>query len=273
MGPGLGLYQGCAIWRKLTWFGYAVVTAVVGIISLGGVTSAAAPVSGAATISIGRSLDSVEPATSVVLEPSLNYELNPIQKIEFATAIERPTDPYLNFSVPKSSLIYSQKLLLFNSAETSIRIGLSALDLERWQSDGYMIRPSISFQLVKPLRENLSLLLRAGTYGQLNEYTQRTNGADLPKFGFSQRVGISWNLAPVTLEARLNVEQKNVGVWKNDYTTYEQISYAIADSISVGVSHEILSSVIDGSTGLGRPFRFFDSRESRVSFLVDFNWL
>ena len=58
--------------------------------------------------------------------------------------------------------------------------------------------------------------------------------------------------------------------WNNDYATKESLYYDLNDSLSFGVEHTLLSSIVDESTGQFRGLNVFDNRKSNFAAFVQY---
>lgn len=215
--------------------------------------------------SLGTKLQPEEPATSVAFEPLLGLDFAKRGELSLYALIDRPLDPYKNFAVPKVRLEFDKPLSLIPIFNSELQFYLTALQLERWSIDGYMTRGTVGLKVFKEFFSALTLAGKVAPFVQANQYRQTESGRDLSRGGFNEELDLTLRLGAFTLDLAFLVTQSATdAVWRNDYASYEYLSYGLNKFVSVGVGHELLSSVIDSSTGFFRPIQLFDGRESRV---------
>jgi hypothetical protein len=225
-------------------------------------------VSASLTNNIGQNLSPEDPQTSFTFEPEIIFHLGSSTDLSLSSAIDRPTDPYKNFSVPKTIAALHQKIELTDFAETKLILSENAINLDRWAADGHSLRTSLGLQAEKELLTNLTLITRVGPYIQANKYTQNTEGKDLARYGLSEKIHLKYVLGDFLFEAALVLDQRMTSAWYNDYATLEAISYQLSELVSFGISHELLGSFIEPSTGFSKRLEFFHERDSRLSAFV-----
>jgi hypothetical protein len=232
--------------------------------------------SGALTTSFGYTLAPEDHAVSFSAEPDLFYDLPQGRQLELYAFVDRPTDPYKNFAVPKIVLTGRQPLTDEEKNGIVLAPSLSALDLDHWKRDGYRLRltPALEWTpSIGKVGRSLAFLLRAGPYGQLAEYRETAEGREIARFGFTEKaaVGLTWERLYFEVDLVFDQRVLGNGTWKNDYSTLEKVTYRLGERLAVGVSHALLGSVVDETTGYIRPFRLWNERESRVSALVEYD--
>jgi hypothetical protein len=221
------------------------------------------------TTTLGTDLSAEEPNRSFTFEPLMVSAFRGKRKLEFYAALERPMDAHKNFSLPKATVSLNQGLPPFYGFETGVRLAVSAYDLERWKLDGHKLHIFLGGELSFPLGSRLTLQLLAGPKAQWNAYAQRADGVEQERFGFYERLTALLKLGAFEIEASFRMEQRKTSDWIQEYVSSEEVSYPINETFSVGISHELISGVIDESTGFYRSFRVFHQRESRVSTFVE----
>lgn len=221
------------------------------------------------TGSVSRAVDRVESASYFLIEPDFTYHASDSSHLNLYLAVERPFDSHLNWRLPKTVLAWHEDLDFFSSARAQLRVSSTILEWERWNTDGYMLRPGVALQVEKDLTPHLTLLLRAGPWAQLSQFRQRTDGSSLPAYGFTERIGLEGTWGDLIVDLRLILEQFYAAQWKNNYATVERVAYRVSDDFTVGALHELLSNVVDDSTGGYRSIRVYDDRQSRFSAYVE----
>ncbi|MCB9254354.1 MAG: hypothetical protein H6617_06700 [Bdellovibrionaceae bacterium] len=223
------------------------------------------------TTTFGTTLDPKNSQSSFTLEPQLAWNLSGNTALTAYTEIDRPLNPYENFSSPVSYLLLTHKVNWVPETKTTLRFAIRANNLHRWKYDGYQLRSEAGIQLSRDLGSQFSLMGRAWTYGDLNEYRQTTSGKALPLVGFGERVALSFSPGNFNFELHVIVGQSYHGqsgdraLWKNSIVTAEVAEYRFNDTYTVGVSHELVHSLIDETTGLRGTLKIFDGRASRLS--------
>jgi len=225
--------------------------------------------SGSFAARYGQTLDAKNPQGALSFEPFLALPFDGNRRTELSAVIDRPTDVYKNFEVPRLAVTYWQRLDPIDGWKTAVQGSANGLNLERWKMDGHQIRFSLAGEIHKELLPSFTLSLKAGPFMQWNRYAQTASGTGLPWAGLQERLRLVWEYRDFALDLRLLVAQSRAAVWKNDYATYEAITYRILPGVKVGVSHELESSVIDEITGRARGLDVFDARVSRVSALME----
>jgi hypothetical protein len=221
--------------------------------------------------SMGCVLAPEDRATSLSWEPDVLLSFAGGRQIELYAFVNRPTDPYKNFSVPKGILTLRQALPFWEKLGPALALSASALDLDRWNLDGYSVRNLLAIELTPDLGKKWGIYFRVGPFVQMSEYTQSASGRDLPRYGLSEKFVVAYASDWLELEFDLIVDQRYAVNWKNDYATFEKAGYRLTPKIAVGLSHMLASGAIDDTTGFYRPVSAWDARESRVS--AYFEWL
>lgn len=220
--------------------------------------------------SVGSQLDKTDGKASLTLEPTLSYDFGNRRVLELYSAIDRPFNQYERLTLPKTILTYAHGFKWIQGVTTTATAAATAISLDRWNADGSMLRGSVALTAKKEILRDLTLALKVGPYGQLNRYRQTTSGKDLPKYGLTEKMTVEYTLGRVVFDFVILFDQKYSTVWKNAYSTLEQAAYKVTDNWSLGLSHELLGSTLDDSTGLSSPFQVFHERNSRVSAFVEF---
>lgn len=208
-----------------------------------------------------------EPGTSFTFEPVVSVGPNDDRGIDLYSQIDRPLDRFKNLQIQQTQLTFRQALA--TPIPLRGRLIVNALDLDRWTEDGSQLRLGGTAEATLLNTPHWNLFLRAGPYVQFNRYRQRTDGTDLPRYGFTERAGVGFRYGPVAGEMQLLVEQYYGAKWSNDYSTFERIGYSLHANLVAGLQHELVSGLVDDSTGLYRGIRITDGRESRISVFVD----
>lgn len=224
---------------------------------------------GTFTTSYGTKLGPEAGEGALSFEPRIVIPLDVTKSLELSTVVVRPADPYKNFALPRTYVAYSHLFYLRQGVDTKAILSANALDADLWKSDGYRLRTSAVLEISRAWITNVELSLRVGPFAQFNQYRQTTAGVSLPSYGLGERLKLAWSLGDFLVDIRLILNQSNAGSWKNDYATFEAVGYRLMPGVMVGLAHELLSSAIDDSTGLARPVRVFDGRDSRVSALLE----
>jgi hypothetical protein len=218
--------------------------------------------------SLGQNLSPEEPATSISFEPELKFNSSDKTAFTIYSLVNRPTDPYKNFEVPKAIFAVTQTVSVFDDVTTKLSAGVNLLSLDRWKAEGYTFRPSIGFIAEKEVARGLTIRGRLSPYAQFNRYTQTASGVTLPTFGLNERLTLLYTVGDFDFDAHLIFDQRHASVWVNDIATLESAAYNINSEMNVGLAHELVSGGIDSTTGFSRPIRFFHERESRISAFV-----
>lgn len=237
-------------------------------IASGAVQPTVGDINGQVMTSMNQSLDKAERATAFTFEPFLVYHMTEKQNFSLYSAINRPTDNYQPFSIPKTILTYRSVFAWLPEVESAWRVYVNAVDVTRWSSDGYQMRVGVAADLATELLPGLVAYVRFGPYAQASRYNQDSSGRNLPRYGFNERLGLTYENGPFRAEAILVVDQSNNGVWVNDYDTTEQISVEVHENIRLGAAHHLVSSLVDDSTGYYRPVRLLSGRDSRFSIFA-----
>ncbi|MCB0404698.1 MAG: hypothetical protein KDD51_07905 [Bdellovibrionales bacterium] len=223
------------------------------------------------TTTFGTTLDPKNSQSSFTLEPQLAWNLNQKTTLSAYSEIDRPLNPYENFSSPITYLLLTHKVDWVPGTTTTLRFTIRANNLHRWKYDGYQLRSEGGVQLSRDLGNHVNLMGRLWAHGDLNEYRQTTAGKDLPRLGFGERIALSYSPGDFNFELHVIVGQSyhgnsgNRALWKNSIVTAEVAEYRLSDSYTVGFSHELIHSLIDETTGLRGTMKIFDGRASRLS--------
>lgn len=216
--------------------------------------------------SFGRDLSPETPSTSVSLEPDLGVTFGKT-RVGLYSLFDRPTDPFEKMTVPKTILSVKHD---FAASDFTLSPALSTnlIALDRWGIDGYQVRETASV-IGKISPGPWTFMLRAGAFGIASKYTILADGRAATRYGFVQRADVEYKYKRLVLQALISTVQRFNGVWANDYATSESVGYEFSDTGTIAIQHELLSSVIDASTGFNRPLRIADNRDSRLSLVLE----
>ena len=217
----------------------------------------------------GTTLNREDRQTSITLTPELTYRTQPKSLIHFATIIDRPTNPYSQFQIPVVSLSGVRELDPSGALNPQVSLSFSALSLDKLGSEGLSLRTRPAMGASLSLFSFLTLSGRLGPYLILSQYTQFTNGEPKPKYGINELISANLTVASFRAEVEVALDQAYTTFWRNNYSSTESLAYLFSDTFSLGVSHSLLSSVVDDTTGFYRRVQVFDSRQSRISMFLD----
>ncbi len=226
------------------------------------------PISASLTTTLGTTRDRLNSLASFTFEPSLTAPLSQNWTGVLYAELDRPLDPYQNFSMARAYALLIQNIPLVDGVDTALRYYLQANQIDRWSNDGSQVRAVLEAEAHIPVAGAFSVLTRASGFGQANRYRQATDGRDLPRYGFAERVALLFAPAPFNFEWHFIFSQSQTAVWKNGFATAMVAEYVVNPALTVGLSHEFLSSLVDETTGLHSTFRLMDSRTSRWSAYV-----
>ncbi len=230
------------------------------------------PFSGSITASFSQSSDSQKSDASLGLESDLFFQFSKKLNAELLATLQRPTDSYRNFRFPR--LLLSLRAIAYaeETGTLAALYSISGLDIDEWSAHGAVVQHLVGAEAQWMPINRLSLQLRAGPTFYTNQYRTRANGIVLPTWGFYQRVDATFQPGRWLFNLRLTAEERQAGVWKNDYSTLERIGYWITRNWNVSLLHRFTGQIVDDSTGLYRPVQFFDSRESRFAVLTELDF-
>lgn len=221
------------------------------------------------TASVGTNLDPDEPEGALTFEPTVGWTFEKGQSLSLYSAIVRPLDPYDNFEAPKTVVTFTQPLPIWTDWTTSVGATANALSLHRWGTDGTMVRWGLFASISREFAPGLTAALRLSPLLQTNEFGQTTAGANLTRWGLTESLAVAYTTGPLTFEVSLVVGQRYNGTaWRNSYSSVQAVSYQAMEKVAFGLSHGLLSSMVDSSTGRYAPIRVFDGRDSEVSAFV-----
>ncbi len=219
---------------------------------------------------VGSQLDKQNDKASLTLEPTVTYQFDSIRYLELYSAFDRPFNPYDKVTVPKTILTFGHEVSFARGTKSLATVALTALSLDRWSTDGRMMRGSVALtHKIEPFT-NFTISFKAGPFAQTNEYRQTTAGRDLPKYGFAEKLIVEYTIGRFVLDFVLLADQRYSVNWKNGYSTLEQAAYRLDDQWTLGLSHELIGSTLDDSTGRFHALQVFDERNSRVSAFVEY---
>ncbi len=130
-------------------------------------------------------------------------------------------------------------------------------------------RPAIGLS-IQPF-SFLTLSGRMGPYLVLSQYKQFAHGAPKPRYGINELLAVEFSISSWKLEIEWILDQAYTSFWNNNYSSSESLQYLFSSSVSLGISHSLLSSIIDDSTGFYRTVQAFDDRNSRLSLFLNVN--
>jgi len=166
-------------------------------------------------------------------------------------------------------LLAEHRLVNGSSRWFHLRASASVVDLHRFGADGFHLRTGLGVEMTQRLRYGFSFGVRAVPFLQLSQYRLRADGSAQPRYGISEQLSFRYRADFFHAEIRLNLEQRLAGHWQNDYATLEQVYFDLSPNISLGVAHEIASSLLDESTGRLNNVRVFDGRDSRLTVFAE----
>ena len=254
---------------NVKFFGYLSLAITMTFAVLANATEPASLLTTDLTTSIGTTLDPKDTQTSVGIEPELTFHVSKKTDIGLYAWIDRPTDAYKNFGVPLITLTPVVAFDSFPGLKTSVSLLIAALEVESWKAEGSSIKVRPGFKVGSEILKGLTLSGRVGPYAVFNRYAQSTDGKDRSRYGLNEKLMLDYELGHFVLQLALAFDQRYTQVWKNDYSTFEQLQYNITDAFGIGVNHSLLGGFIDESTGYYKKLQLFDSRQSRVSAFVE----
>lgn len=230
-------------------------------------------ISGSFRTYVGRSLSPEEPATALTFEPAAAVIFPSATTLSFLATIDRPTNKYENFQVPRLRTRVKQGLGITNVAKISTELTAAGVDVHRWSNEGAMLRTSAGLVAEKRIfNEQLLITLKASPFYQFNSYRQTTDGQVKPEYGVAELVGLELRTGRTTISADIQFQQTFHSLWKNGFATSQEIAYNFTDNWSVGAGHQLLGSFIDASTGRSSPLKLYDSRQSQVSAFLGYEF-
>lgn len=218
--------------------------------------------------SYNQTLDPKALDNSVSLEPSLAIAFPSQTSLGVAALIDRPMDAYSNFEVPRLVVLLKQEMLEISKTQLFVNLGVTVLDFHRWSQEGTMLRNSLGLSLEHEEEAGFSVSLHISPFYQLNEFRQTTAGKTKSRYGLSEKVVLGYQWGRTTLSAALVVTQRYTSLWKNDYSTEEQLSYQLDPTWSIGFAHALLGETVDETTGRYTDIKVFDHRKSLLSAFV-----
>lgn len=215
--------------------------------------------------SLGTHLSQENPHSSLTLEPEFHYSFSDGMALSLYAAVLRPIKSTENFSVPQTTLRLEHNFTLFQEPAQA-RYLLTLLELERWKAEGHLIRNGADLRIEKLVGPNFTLNFRLGAWVQSSRYTQRSSGESNPHFGLSQLFGAQYRLGDFIFDCQMQlVQAKAPERWDNHYAHEESIRYHVSESLYLGISHEILASYVDNSTGFYQPIQALGGKHSRIA--------
>ncbi len=201
-------------------------------------------------------------------------------RLEISTRIDRSFNRYENFNVPfiKAEIHFS--LLPSPQPQTGdplvgpwvlqLRPFLSVLNLDRWNQDGARGRGGVNAVAHYEVAPQIAVQIEIAPWLELSKFRANTAGREFPAGGFTEKATVELSHRAVFLELAFSAQQSLRSVWRNDWGVQQRLGYRFSPVIQAGVSHELLTGLLDESTGLLRPLPFYDARRSRVAVFGEF---
>lgn len=228
-------------------------------------TIAATELRAQCTTSFGRAMDTSKPAASVTVEPKLLVKTSDRWSLKLYSLIDRPTDPHEDFAIPSidGSIEFAQALR--EGWRAGAFAQASAVNILHWDVDGWISRfaagPWTAWQPTDWLRFEATI----GPFVQISQYTHGADGEAFSVFGVGEQIKAVLEFSKWTAEVSLTLVQSRKHLWRNEYASIQQISYAATSHLSVGLTHQLADESVSLNTGLARPFGLSDGRLSRIS--------
>lgn len=255
------------------WGSYTLIFSVVFLaLSASSISLAADPIK-SFTLNLvtayGATLDKENRQSSVSFTPEVDFQNDAHTRVKFSGLIDRPTSEYSSIKIPVISLVGIKELDADGDFNSQLALAFSALSVDKIGSEGLSLRtrPSISL-FISPF-DFLNLNGRMGPYLILSQYNQFSNGEPKPRYGINEQIAIEISIKKWRGSLTFILDQAHTSFWRNDYSSSQSLQYLFSSNVSLGVSHSLLSSVVDDSTGFYRAVQVFDSRNSRVSMFLD----
>lgn len=218
---------------------------------------------------LGANLNKDNRQSSLTLSPEINYRPDPNTQLSFSTLIDRPTSANSKVWLPTLNLTGMKDLDPTGALDPNVSLSFSLLSLDKLDSEGLSIRTRPALGVALQLFSFLGISGRMGPYLVLSQYRQFANGEPKPRFGINELIETELTVKSWKLSVALVIDQAYTNFWRNNFSSTESLQYMISKSFSVGLSHSILSSVIDDTTGFYRTVPTYADRLSRVSLFVD----
>lgn len=215
-----------------------------------------------------QTLDPKAPNSAVTFFPSLAVSIPPMTTLGISALIERPTDKYKNFEIPRTVVTLRRNLVAERLTHFGIDASVSGVEMQRWNAEGAIVRNCLGPALETKFENGFEILLAAKGFYQINQYRQNTDGTTKSQYGFSEKLAVGYETGRTSFGVTLVVTQRYTNLWKNDYGTEEQIAYQLDNTWSVGLGHALLGATVDETTGRVSDFKAFDNRKSQVSAFV-----
>jgi hypothetical protein len=218
--------------------------------------------------SIGRQLDPDFPLGSVTLEPSLTYMASPLGTLSLRALLDRPLDAYKPWRAPFAELLGIALWHRGNSFDQGFFAQTGAQDLHQWNSEGVQLRQALGWYARWRAFEGMSTEFSVGPYAVLNEFSHRRNGEPFSQWGALEQITVAYQRGPFKIEILVLLVQDWNGRWRNLYSTFERVSWRLAENFSVGLTHQLFRSQVDEVSGALAPIGLFDGRKSRVAGFI-----
>jgi hypothetical protein len=260
------------------WFRQNALTNLSILLTWGSIVSAAdsalksyasptsSPWRGQLTAGLGRYVTFEDPKTSLLLRGALQRHFGRDRIATGEIAVERPFSAYDDWKVPRLAISLTQSV----DEHFLAGVAVSALGIDRWSIDGALFRAQLFAEGITEPWRWLTLRLRVGPVGYLARYRQRADGTEIPIAGIDERASATAKLGPLLLDLFVSLEQAAVhGGWHNEYGIGERLAVRVAPGFLLGAAHELWTGLVDAGTGVARPVRLADERESRVTTFLE----
>lgn len=219
---------------------------------------------------VGTGLDATSTRTAVGMEAKYVRPLPSGSFLEAYTRLDRPFDKHENFYVPFFKITGSVRTLTRNGFALDVRPFVSALALDKWSYDGARGRFGANAVATALPHADLTLQAELAPWFEISQYRTSPEGREFPANGFTEKLTAEGRYRSFFLELSMSLQQSRRSLWRNDYGFQQRLGYRFSPEIGVGVAHEIVTGLLDESTGYLRPVSLFDSRVSRVSVFGEF---
>ncbi|NBX67729.1 MAG: hypothetical protein EBR01_02050 [Proteobacteria bacterium] len=217
----------------------------------------------------GVNLNKGNRQSALTLLPEINYRPDPRTQVTLLMVIDRPTSSQSQIEFPTVTVAGIKDLDPTGALNPNVSLAFSALSLNQLSSEGLSIRTRPALGISIQLFSFLSLSGRMGPYLLLSQSRQFASGEPKPRFGVNELIAANLIVESWKLSVELVLDQAYTNYWRNNFSSEEALEYLISKSASVGLSHSIISSVIDDTTGFYRTTQSFDERISRVSLFLN----
>jgi hypothetical protein len=198
-------------------------------------------------------LDPKGSLASFIFEPLVGYSLSNESRFNFALSVDRPSDPDVNIRLPKGAIHFTH--------DNKWGAFINFVDINSTPN----ARTGVYYDFKYPLNGRTSLTIQAGPYVTLGSNLTRYSGTQMGRWGLTERVGITYENERFYAQAMVTLEQRVTPESALDYATAEYLGFKIHENMSVGMVHEILSSVVDDTTSYYRASLAPGSRINQIS--------